>query len=106
MAKELTIDNIILASPDIDLNLFETQLAELPPSITQKMYLLVSKDDFALASPAGSQVVSSVSATADTAELERLGVTVIDLSSIEDSSSGSHSKFAGSPEVVHSSALA
>ena len=37
---------------------------------------------------------------ADAAELERLGVTVIDLSEIHNSSSGSHSKFAGSPEVV------
>jgi esterase/lipase superfamily enzyme len=37
---------------------------------------------------------------ADTEELEALGVTVIDLSEIEDSASGSHSKYAGSPEVV------
>ncbi len=37
---------------------------------------------------------------ADAAELEALGLTVIDLSEIHDSSSGSHSKFAGSPEVV------
>jgi esterase/lipase superfamily enzyme len=36
----------------------------------------------------------------DAAELEKLGLTVIDLSEIDDSSSGSHSKFAGSPEVV------
>jgi len=33
-------------------------------------------------------------------ELEKLGLTVIDLSGIDDSSSGSHSKFAGSPEMV------
>ena len=37
---------------------------------------------------------------ANTAELESLGLTVIDLSEISDSSSGSHSKYAGSPEVV------
>jgi esterase/lipase superfamily enzyme len=36
----------------------------------------------------------------DAEELEDLGVTVIDLSRIDDSSSGSHAKFAGSPEVV------
>jgi esterase/lipase superfamily enzyme len=34
------------------------------------------------------------------AKLEEFGVIVIDLSQIHDSSSGSHSKFAGSPEVV------
>jgi esterase/lipase superfamily enzyme len=33
-------------------------------------------------------------------ELEEFGVTVIDLSAISNSSSGTHSKFAGSPEVV------
>jgi esterase/lipase superfamily enzyme len=37
---------------------------------------------------------------ADGAVLEELGVTVIDLSEIDNSASGSHSKFAGSPEVV------
>ena len=37
---------------------------------------------------------------ADAEELEQFGLTVIDLSQIDDSSSGSHAKFAGSPEVV------
>jgi esterase/lipase superfamily enzyme len=98
--KGITIDHIVLAAPDIDLNLFETQLAELPPSIVKKMYLLISKDDFALRF--SRQIAGGVQrvGAADTAKLERFGVTVIDLSSIEDSSSGSHSKFAGSPEVV------
>jgi esterase/lipase superfamily enzyme len=98
--KGITIDHIVLAAPDIDLNLFETQLAELPPSIVKKMYLLISKDDFALRF--SRQIAGGVQrvGAADTADLERFGVTVIDLSSIEDSSSGSHSKFAGSPEVV------
>ncbi|MCO8146126.1 alpha/beta hydrolase [Rhodovulum tesquicola] len=94
------INHIMLASPDIDLDLFRTQLAQLPPRIRKKIYLLVSADDKALR-------VSSVIAggvprvgAANTTELEKLGLTVIDLSEIDDSSSGSHSKFAGSPEVV------
>lgn len=100
LGKGTAIDHIILASPDIDLNLFETQLSELPPAIIKKMYLLVSKDDFALRfSRRIAGGVQRVGA-ADIAELERLGVTVIDLSRIADSTSGSHSKFAGSPEVV------
>ena len=37
---------------------------------------------------------------ADAQTLDSLGVSVIDLSEIEDSASGSHSKFAGSPEIV------
>jgi len=98
--KGAEIDRIVLASPDIDLDLFQTQLAELPPSIVKKMYILISEDDFALRfSRKIAGGVPRVGA-ADTAALEKLGVTVIDLSEIEDSSSGSHSKFAGSPEVV------
>jgi esterase/lipase superfamily enzyme len=94
------INHIVLASPDIDLDLFRTQLGELPPSIREKMFLLVSADDGALrASRLIAGGVPRVGA-ADAEELEKLGVTVIDLSQIEDSSSGSHAKFAGSPEVV------
>jgi esterase/lipase superfamily enzyme len=94
------INHIVLASPDIDLDLFRSQLTELPPSIREKMYLLVSEDDGALrASRLIAGGVPRVGAT-DAEELEDLGVTVIDLSKIDDSSSGSHAKFAGSPEVV------
>jgi len=94
------IETIMLASPDIDIDLFRTQIELLPPSIIEKMYLLVSADDRALrVSRLIAGGVPRVGA-ADTAELESLGMTVIDLSEIDDSSSGSHSKFAGSPEVV------
>ncbi len=95
-----TIDHIMLASPDIDIDLFRTQLAQLPKPVIEKMYLLVSADDAALRfSRRIAGGVPRVGA-ADTVELEELGVTVIDLSEIDNSSSGSHSKFAGSPEVV------
>ena len=64
------------------------------------MYLLISKDDAALRfSRRIAGGVPRVGA-ADAVQLEQLGVTVIDLGQVEDSSSGSHSKFAGSPEVV------
>lgn len=94
------INHIVLASPDIDMDLFRTQLNQLPLAIRQRIYLLISRDDRALR-------VSSVLAggiprvgMAHVEELEGLGLTVIDLSEIEDSSAGSHAKFAGSPEVV------
>ena len=94
------INHIVLASPDIDMDLFETQVSILPSEIVNKIYLLISNDDTALRTArwlAGS--VPRVGA-ADVLELERFGVTVIDLGQVKDSSSGSHSKFAGSPEVV------
>lgn len=94
------IEHIVLAAPDIDLDLFRTQLGHLPESVRNKIYILVSKDDAALRF---SRVIAGgiprVGAT-DAQVLEQLGVTVIDLSEVNDSSSGSHSKFAGSPEVV------
>lgn len=94
------IDKIVLASPDIDIDLFRTQLALLPPEILAKTFILVSANDRALiVSRRLAGGVPRVGA-ADTAELEDLGVTVIDLSEINDSSSGSHSKFSGSPAVV------
>lgn len=94
------VDTVMLASPDIDIDLFRTQIAALPESFRRKMFLLVSKDDSALrASRIIAGGVPRVGA-ADAAELEKLGLTVIDLSEIDDSESGSHSKFAGSPEVV------
>ncbi|PZR00962.1 MAG: hypothetical protein DI533_03390 [Cereibacter sphaeroides] len=94
------IDHIVLASPDIDIDLFRTQIALLPKAIVDKMYVLISKDDSALRfSRKIAGGVPRVGA-ADAAELEKLGVTVVDLSDVNDSSSGSHSKFAGSPEVV------
>ena len=100
LGKRKKIDHIILASPDIDIDLFRTQLGLLPPVIRKKMYLLVSKDDSALR--ISRRIAGGVPRVgdADPAELEKLGLTVIDLSEIADSSSGSHSKFAGSPEVV------
>lgn len=94
------IDHIVLASPDIDVDLFRTQIGYIPRSVRERMYLLISRDDYALrASRLIAGGVPRVGA-ADAALLEGYGVTVIDLSEISDSSSGSHSKFAGSPEVV------
>lgn len=100
LGRRGTINHIALASPDIDIDLFRTQLGQLSPAIREKIYLFVSQDDRALR--VSSRIAGGVPrvGAADMAELEQLGVTVIDLSEVRDSSSGSHSKFAGSPEVV------
>lgn len=91
--------NVMLAAPDIDLDLFKSQMAELNIE-DRNFYIFVSQDDKALGFSrrisGGIERVGSANA----AELAELGVTVIDLSEVEDSASGSHSKFAGSPEVV------
>ena len=93
------LKNVILAAPDIDIDLFRTQLSALGGN-TENFFILTSSDDSAL------NFLRSISGginrvgSANAAELYGLGVTVIDLSEIQDSKSGSHSKFAGSPEVV------
>lgn len=98
--KRGKIDKIVLASPDIDIDLFRTQIGLLPPDLRERMYLLISRDDYAL--KASRRIAGGVPrvGAADAELLEGYGLTLIDLSEISDSSSGSHSKFAGSPEVV------
>ncbi len=100
LSKSVPIDNIMLAAPDIDIDLFRTQIAVLPPAIREKMYILISDDDSALRF--SSRIAGGIPrvGAADALELEPLGVTVIDLSAIEDTTSTSHNKFASSPEVV------
>ena len=100
LGEGMQINHIMLASPDIDMDLFRTQIALLPSPVLERIYVLISRDDQTLRlSGALAGGVPRVGA-ADAGELEALGLTVIDLSEIADSSSGSHSKFAGSPEVV------
>jgi len=97
--KSGRLNNVMLASPDIDLDLFKSQLENLPER-DRNFFILVSKDDKALGfSRRISGGIGRVGAT-DAVVLEKLGVTVLDLSEIDNSTSGTHSKFAGSPEVV------
>ncbi|MGI9357142.1 MAG: alpha/beta hydrolase [Rhizobiaceae bacterium] len=93
------IRNIILASPDIDIDVFKKQMAVFPKN-ERNFFVLISRDDKALlVSRRLAGGVNRVGAgSAD--ELAALGVTVIDLSEVDDKGSLSHSKFADSPEIV------
>lgn len=89
---------IILADPDIDYELFVAQLRKIPPE-NRRFYVLISKDDRALGLStflARRPRVGNI----DAERLTRLGVTVIDLSEVSDTSSINHTKFVDSPEVV------
>ena len=94
-----SLKNIVLASPDIDIDLFKSQLSQMGDS-AGNIFVLVSEDDAALA--VSRRLAGGIDRVGDASaeELAQLGLTVIDLSEIDDSFSGSHSKFAGSPEVV------
>ena len=93
------LKTIVLASPDIDIDLFESQLNQMDID-RSKIFVLVSSDDSALRI---SRIIAGGVPRLGSADAERvasLGVNVVDLGQIEDETSGSHAKFASSPEVV------
>lgn len=94
--------NVMLAAPDIDLDVFKTQLREIKREIT----VFVSADDRALAFSrrfAGDKTRLGAISAKDTeivADLARNGAHIIDLSDISTSDQLNHGKFASSPKVV------
>lgn len=93
------IDNIMLAAPDIDIDVFRSQLGYLPRDARNFFVFVSSRDTVLGFSKRISGGVERVGASS-AAELAPLGVSVIDLSAVDDSAAGTHSIFAGSPEVV------
>ncbi|KQV15639.1 esterase [Rhizobium sp. Root1203] len=99
------IHNVILASPDIDIQVFAKQFAEMGTP-RPKFTIFVSQDDRALA--ASSFItgrVSRLGAINPAAEpyrsrLEQAGITAIDLTKVKSDDSLNHGKFAESPEIV------
>ncbi|MCF3640379.1 alpha/beta hydrolase [Rhizobium sp. TRM95111] len=99
------IKNVILASPDIDVDVFARQFTELGaerPNFT----IFVSQDDKALAlSRFISGDVQRLGAINPADEpyrtqLERAGITVVDLTTVKTEDGLNHGKFAESPEIV------
>lgn len=99
------IDNVILASPDIDIQVFAKQFAEMGDP-KPRFTIFVSQDDRALA--ASSFItghVSRLGAIDPSAEpyrsrLEKAGITAIDLTKVKTDDSLHHGKFAESPQIV------
>lgn len=93
------IRTVILASPDIDIDVFETQIRQLPRS-QRNFYVLIAQNDKALSF--SRRIAGGVNRVgdADPERLAKLGVTVVDLTEIKDTDSLNHTKFADAPEVV------
>lgn len=99
------IHNVILASPDIDIQVFAKQFTEMG-SPKPKFTIFVSQDDRALA--ASSLITGRVARLGGidpTAEpyrskLEQAGITAVDLTKVKSGDSMNHGKFAESPEIV------
>ena len=100
------LNDVILASPDIDVNVFHTQLQTIGP-LHPPMTILVSNDDKALALSTalngGVERVGMVAAR-DVRVLEgarRYNLRVVDLTNVQDTGDQSHhNKFARSAPVI------
>ena len=87
------IGTILLAAPDIDIDVFKAQLRRFGKP-RKPFYIVLSKDDKALGLSnfiAGGQ--TRVGASANVDELAELGATVIDLTDVKGSDSANHDKF-------------
>ena len=95
-----SLGDIILASPDIDLDVFKSQLRRIGP-LRQPLFVIVSRDDRALL--ASSIIAGNRPRVGDYGsddDLASLGVTVIDISGISSGDSLNHAKFADNPLMV------
>jgi esterase/lipase superfamily enzyme len=94
--------NVMLAAPDIDLDVFKTQLAAIKRPVT----VFVSADDRALDFSrqfAGDKARLGAISEKDTeivADLSRAGARIIDLSKDRSGDDYNHGKFATTPRIV------
>ncbi|SJZ95791.1 alpha/beta hydrolase [Consotaella salsifontis] len=99
------IQNVILASPDLDVDVFKKQLEEIDTHHL-KITLFISRDDRALALSrriaGGVDRLGAIDPTQEPyrTELETAGITVLDLSALRAGDRLNHGKFAASPAVV------
>jgi len=94
------LGDVVLASPDIDVDVFKSQMRRYGKP-DKPFILLLSDDDRALRLSgliAGSR--PRVGDYKDAADLAAYGVTVVDLSKVKGSDSFNHTKFADNPELV------
>ena len=87
------IGAIVLAAPDIDIDVFKAQLRRFGKP-QKPFYVVLSQDDRALfLSRTIAGGVTRVGDASDTAELAALGATVIDLTDVRADDATNHDKF-------------
>lgn len=94
------LGDVVLASPDIDVDVFKSQMARY--GVPDKPFILfLSSDDRALRISgliAGSQ--PRVGDYGDAADLAKLGVIAVDLSKVDSGDRLNHTKFADNPVLI------
>jgi esterase/lipase superfamily enzyme len=99
------IQNVILASPDLDVDVFANQFSSLGPQ-RPRFTLFVSRDDRALSLSrrisGNIDRLGQVDPTVEPyrTEFEKAGIVVLDLTALKTGDQLNHGKFAESPEVV------
>ncbi|WP_438753787.1 alpha/beta hydrolase [Pararhizobium sp. O133] len=99
------IENVILASPDIDVDVFARQWTELGPD-KPNFTIFVSQDDRALALSryisGDVQRLGQINPAEEPykTKLEAAGITVVDLTKVKSTDRLNHGKFAESPAIV------
>lgn len=99
------IKNVMLAAPDVDVDVFRTQIAQIG-AVHPNFTLFVSQDDRALAVSrriwGGTQRLGAIDPDQEPykTELARDGIKVLDLTKLRAGDPLNHGKFAESPEVV------
>ncbi|MEP2706019.1 MAG: alpha/beta hydrolase [Roseibium sp.] len=95
---ESKIGSVVMAAPDIDIDLFKSTLRHV--GRPNKPYIIVvSRDDSALrVSRKLAGGIERVGAYSDDEELAELGAVVIDVTDLKSSQTSSHSKFAALAE--------
>jgi esterase/lipase superfamily enzyme len=98
------LDNVVLASPDIDMAVFASQMARIRPA---KVTVFATPDDKALSLSSwiasSRQRVGAIDASkpAQRAEIESLGARVVDITAYADADRFiSHAVYADSPQVL------
>jgi len=94
------LGDVILASPDIDVDVFKSQMRRYGKP-ERPFILLLSRDDRALSV---SQIIAGdkprLGDYANTEEIAELGLVVVDLSKVSAGDAANHAKFANNPVMV------
>jgi esterase/lipase superfamily enzyme len=89
------IDTIVLAAPDVDMDVFRTQVARLGP-LTSRMTVYASKDDYALRLSRklfGGKIRAGENTDLD--QFHGLGIAAVDLSNVKGGVGKNHGKVFG-----------
>ena len=94
------LGDVVLASPDIDVDVFKSQMRRYGKP-ERPFILLLSRDDRALSV---SQIIAGdkprLGDYANTEEIADLGLVVVDLSKVSAGDAANHAKFANNPVLV------